>query len=385
MSQPFVSSGSLRVRAASELMPRSVDWLWSSWLPQGKLAILDGDPGLGKSLITLDLCARLSTGRPMPDGSPGPGPVNTLVLNAEDGAEDTINQRLEALGADRDRVFVVDRDEMDWTEPVRLPSQIGALEKVAANRQTRLVVIDPILAFLEPCIQINNDQSVRRALFPLHQLATRLGCVVLLVRHLNKQNDGRARYRGCGSIGFQGACRCTWLVGRDPEHPERSVLAQVKNNLAAVQGSLAYTVSVQPGSAEGGRAGPVKLNWLGSSSWGADHLLAVPLRDSSALFQNEKARQFLEDFLVLEPRLVREIWEAGLAQGLSERTLRRAKGDLKIRTIRVGKGREHHAYWGFKDQPLPDGIPPEDVPPDLSPWLDPLIEAYPQRTPLEDD
>src|SRR6266481_4702369 len=130
--QSLISHAPVRVRPVSEFVCGSVEWLWSNWLPQGKLVILDGDPGLGKSLITLDLCARLSTGRSMPDGSPGPGPMNTLVLNAEDGAEDTINQRLQALGADRKRVFVVERDELDWTEPIRLPSQIDALAQVAA-------------------------------------------------------------------------------------------------------------------------------------------------------------------------------------------------------------------------------------------------------------
>src|SRR5205807_2460984 len=118
-----------RVRAANELTPRPVVWLWSNWLPQGKLAILDGDPGGGKSFLALDLCARLSTGQAMPDGTPGPGRSNSLILNAEDGAEDTINHRLGALGADMGRVFVVERNDMEWTEPVRLPSQIGGLEQ----------------------------------------------------------------------------------------------------------------------------------------------------------------------------------------------------------------------------------------------------------------
>jgi hypothetical protein len=91
---------SLHARPISQLTPRPVTWLWLNQLALGKLAILDGDPGLGKSLLTLDLCARLSTGRPFPDGSPGPGVSNALVLNAEDSAADTIRPRLQALGAD---------------------------------------------------------------------------------------------------------------------------------------------------------------------------------------------------------------------------------------------------------------------------------------------
>src|SRR6266516_833986 len=100
MSQPAATKYPLRVRAASKLERREVAWLWPGWLPEGKLALLDGDPGLGKSLLTLDLCARLSTGRPMPDGIAGPAVCNTLVLEAEDGQKDTVRPRLQALGAD---------------------------------------------------------------------------------------------------------------------------------------------------------------------------------------------------------------------------------------------------------------------------------------------
>jgi hypothetical protein len=98
----------MQVRSIQELRPRPLAWFWPGRLALGKLAILDDDPGLGKSLVTLDLCARLSTGRPLPDGRPGPGVGNALVLNGEDGADDTIRPRLQALGADLERVFMLD-------------------------------------------------------------------------------------------------------------------------------------------------------------------------------------------------------------------------------------------------------------------------------------
>jgi RecA-family ATPase len=123
-----------------------VSWLWLWQLGLGKLAILDGDPGLGKSLVALDLCARLSTGRPFPDGSPGPGPASSIVLNGEDGEEDTIGPRLESLGADLDRVFVLGRGE-DESAPLRFPAQVDLLEAAIAQAGAKLVVIDPILAF----------------------------------------------------------------------------------------------------------------------------------------------------------------------------------------------------------------------------------------------
>src|SRR5439155_6958136 len=106
MTSPFSSQGSSDVVPASRLVPQALSWLWPGRLALGKLAILDGDPALGKSLVALDLCARLSTGRPMPDGSDGPGPACAVVFNAEDDSEDTVGPRLRALGADLERVLV---------------------------------------------------------------------------------------------------------------------------------------------------------------------------------------------------------------------------------------------------------------------------------------
>jgi hypothetical protein len=117
----------------------------------------------------------------------------------------------------------------------------------------------------------------------------------------------------------------------------------------------------------------------------ADELLDAPSNLAAGRLFAEKARRFLEHFLLPGPRLVRDIWEAGKALGISERSLRSAKEDLELRTVRVGKGREHRAYWRFEHQQFPSDIPADDVPPDLSPWLDPLIAAYPAPTPLEDD
>src|SRR5438105_10443783 len=117
----------MQVQPVSELTEEAIAWCWLNRLAFGKLALLDGDPGLGKSLLALDLCARLSTGRPMPDGSAGPGVCNSLVLNAEDGAADTIRPRLQALGADLERVFVLDAMAA-LHELLRLPSQTALLD-----------------------------------------------------------------------------------------------------------------------------------------------------------------------------------------------------------------------------------------------------------------
>ena len=160
-------------------------------------------PGLGKSLLTLDLCTGLARVARCRTAAPGRAWRLRWCCNAEDGAEDTIRGRLEALGAARERVFVVDCAEDGWAMPVRLPSQRSPLDEAIAQHQAKLVVIDPVVAFLDPGIQTNSDQSVRRVLGALRQIAARRDCAILMVRHLNKDGRGQARYRGGGSIGFQ--------------------------------------------------------------------------------------------------------------------------------------------------------------------------------------
>jgi hypothetical protein len=364
------------VRPVSQLATRSVAWLWPGRLALGKLAILDGDPGLGKSLVTLDLCARLSTGRPFPDGGAGPGPSGAVVLNGEDGDEDTIRPRLQALGADLERVFVPHRARDEAGYPLCFPGHADVLDEALTRTRARLVVIDPIMAFLSPGVIDRSDQSVRRPLFPLARLAEKHACVVLLVRHLNKRGGGRAVYRGGGSIGFLGACRSGWLIARDPHDPERCVLAQVKNNLAPAQPSLAYTVTPDA-------SGAPALSWLGPTDWTADRLLgggagAAPVRE------RERARDFLAAVLADGPRTSRDVWAAAEAQDLSQRTIERAKHELAVRSVLVGRGATRVSYWLLPGQQLPEAIPPEDAPPDLEPWLAPLREQFPPSTPLDE-
>lgn len=360
----------------SQLTTRPVSWLWPQRLALGKLAILDGDPGLGKSFMMLDLCARLSTGRAFPDGSPGLGPANSLFLNGEDGDEDTSRPRLEALGADLERVFVVNRN--DQSDLLRLPGQTAQLDDWLKRSQALLVVIDPITAFLDAKVLTNMDLNVRRALLPLARLAEKYGCVVQLVRHLNKSGGKRALYRGGGSIGFLAACRSGWLVAPDPENGERRVLAQVKNNLAPRQPSLVYqTTQTQPGM-------PATLSWLGTSALSADDLLARASRSSPVVQLRDRAREFLLTVLDQEPRTARDIWKLAREQGLSERTLKRAKRELDIRSVRVCREQAITSYWLLPGQELPPSVAAHVAGSNLEPWLAPLRARFPPSTPLDD-
>ena len=361
------------VTSAHHVRAEPVSWLWPLRLPLGKPVILDGDPDLGKSLLTLDLCARLSTGRPFPDGQPGPGPANALVLSAEDAAHDTIVPRLLRLGADVRRVFVWQRGDDAEPWPWRFPADAGRLDDALRQTDARLAVLDPVLAFLDESVLCASDPSVRRALAPLTQLAEKHRCTLLLLRHLNKQGGGKALYRGLGSIAFVAVSRFAMLVGRDPQDPGRCVLAPVRNSLAGPQPSLAYRLC----GAEGDQP---DVEWLGTSPASADALLAGDGRKPGS---RDEAADFLRQFLADGPRTSHALWEAAQRLGLSVRTLNRAKRQLGIRSCRVYENDRPVSYWVLRGQEEPPGDPPLD--PELDRYLRELAERYPGPTPLDED
>jgi RecA-family ATPase len=365
----------MSILPVNQLTATSVAWLWPYRLGLGKPAILDGDPGMGKSFIALDLCARLSTGRAWADGSPSPGSGNALILSGEDSATDTLRPRLEQLGADLGRIFVPRPDDANPDGPLLcLPRQLDRLEAYVKETDARLLILDPIMAFLDLSILSASDQSVRRALWPLTDLGERYRCTPFLIRHLNKRSGGRAVYRGGGSIGFLAACRSAWLAARDPTDPGRCVLAQVKNNLAPPQPSLAYAVRPQP-------KGPATLTWLGECAFSADELLARP---PANYHERDRARAFLALFLRDGPRTSREVWAAARKHDLAPRTLRRAKGDLQVRCLRLWLAGQPLSYWLLPGQELPDTLPGAADAVLLDQSLRDLRQQYPPASPLDE-
>jgi hypothetical protein len=335
----------LPFRRVSELTPRYHDWLWRRRFAFGKLAMLDGDAGEGKSLVALDLCARLSTGRPMPDGSASPGVLDSLIIQDEDGTEDTVAHRLRALGADTSRIAV-------WTaqgddDLFAIPSQLGMLERMVRATAARLVVIDPVLAFLDPQVFANSEQAIRRAFRPLKVLAEDLQCVILMVRHFAKLQRMRALYRGLGTVAFTNLCRSTWQVGRDPEQRDRRVLVQAKNNLGPPQPGLAYRLH--------GAEPAVAIEWLGESPWTVDQL-----GSRQPAPRLETAIAFLTEFLKDGPRPSAEVRAAGRAQGIASRTLNRAGKELGVQVRRLWRNGMLSHYWLLKGQTIPLSATPDD-------------------------
>lgn len=306
----------------SRVTARPVTWLWPGRIPRGKLTVLDGDPGLGKSTITLDLAARVSRGLPMPDGAPGcPGGV--VLAGAEDDLADTIRPRLDAAGGDCERIAALPVER--WNDVTDTVTLHKAIEQVSAV----LVVIDPLMAYMPSQANSWRDQDVRRVLSPLAALAAKTGAAIVLVRHLNKMAGGTPLYRGGGFIGIIGAARAGLLVARDPDDGERRVLAVTKSNLAREAPSVGYRTIE--------RGGAVCIEWLGESAHQAAALLGQPASAEERTAVTEASdwlRARLESCAVAARDIRREARDAGIP----ERTLERAKAALAIRSGKCGFG-----------------------------------------------
>ena len=342
----------------SDVAPEVLDWLWPGYVPRGKLVLLDGDPEMGKSLLTIDLIARLSRGGPLPDGAPVSRAHTSVLISAEDGRADTIRPRAEAAGADLSRLIL---PNFGGRVP-RFPEEIANLEELIVDRGVDLVVLDPLMAFLPPSVAANLDQCVRQALTPLSQLAFWTGCTILLVRHLTKKWRERALLRGQGSVGIAGAVRSGLLVGPHPgpaggepggppaPRADR-VLAVYKTNLGARPPSLGYRVVRSA-------LGPPVVEWTGPVAVTADELGASRPADAG-LPARERAVDWLRRELAGGPRRAADVSAAAAAAGIPDRTLNRAKADLRAESHREYDYRSRRGEWWWYD---PAAAWPKDAP-----------------------
>lgn len=309
----------------ANLSSRPVEWLWQRRIPKGELTVLDGDPSVNKSSVLLDIAARVSTGRQMPDGTPGVlGTV--LLLLGEDSVEKTILRRLEAAGADLTRLAVLGR-------AVTLPKDLSRVEAAICQTRAVLVAIDPLMAFLG--CDAHSDQKVRQALTPLKEIADRTNAAVLLVRHLSKRGGRHALYRGGGSIGIIAATRSALLIGRPPEEPNLRVLCQTKNNLGPEAPSLLFEPVEGPN-------GTVQIEWRGECDYTPEDLLTTARQDGGRLAE---AMAFLTGLLEDGPKSQQEIKAKAVMAGVAYRTIERAKELLGVESERRGWGPGSVCYW----------------------------------------
>jgi hypothetical protein len=328
----------------STVQPQRVEWLWPGRIPLGKLTILDGDPGLGKSVLSLDLAARVSRGLSMPFEDREPGmdrePGGVVLLSAEDDLEDTIRPRLDAAGADVGRVLALERiPDGDFHRLPVLPGDLLFLKAAIRRVEAKLVIVDPLTAYLGADTNTHRDQDCRRALHPLAVLAQEKGVAVLVIRHLNKLIGNNPLYRGGGSIALIGAARSGLLVGRDPDNPDRRVLASTKCNLARLPVSLAFDLSLADN-------GALRVGWIGESPHTAESLLAAP-KDDEERGMLQTAQEVLRTILSNGPRAAKDVRREARSAGIADRTLDRAKAALGVKATLIGFGRDGEWRWAL--------------------------------------
>jgi len=331
LGQGALAKSALKVTPASEIVPKKVTWLWPDMIPKGVLAIIDGDPGVGKSTICIDLAARISSGGTMPDGTIC-APGTALILSGEDNPDTTIVPRLLAAGADLPLVHIVDSETKADGQPGRIVSladDVASLREVITACAAVLVVVDPLVAFLGPKISVNNDQEVRQALSPLKALAEDTGVTIVVVRHLNKKEGMSPIYRGGGSIGVVGAARAALLAGPSPDDPDTSVLAVVKSNLGKGSQAWAYRVvgkhSAPDNAVEWDAAA---IEWIEPTSVTAAQLVSAPAKQKTTA--REKAAEFLKGVLAKGGRPASEIMVFAASQGHAAKTINRAAKDIGV-------------------------------------------------------
>jgi hypothetical protein len=310
------------IQCVDEFQPKVVSWLWPRRVPFGAISLLSGDPGIGKSTLAATIAAAVSSGLPLP-GSAFTERGAVLILEAEDSVERTLIPRLKAAGATTRHCHVLREPEL-----IDLATGIGALERSVVEVSAKLLVIDPLMAFLGSGVDAYRDQDVRRVLSPLRAMAERTGAAVLILRHLNKASGQSAAYRGGGSIGIGAAARAEMLAGRAPRDESLCLLAQIKSTLGKPPPILAYRIVEEPNEM-------VRLVWEDApSGLGVADVLSAPSEpaDSSAL---KDAEAWLADLLAIGEVASTEVVKRSKAEGISERTLRRAKHNLQVDSKKV--------------------------------------------------
>jgi hypothetical protein len=327
-----------RLVRLSDVQPTPTRWLWRGRIPLGAITVVEGDPGEGKSSLTYDLAARVTRGRPMPFDADADAPAGVILLQGEDTLGATVRPLLAAVVGDLERVIAYDKAQAGCS-PLVLPDDLGVIEAAAAEVQARLVVIDPLTAFLGT--SANSERAIRRALGPLAGLAERAGLAVVLVRHLTKGGADNPLYRGAGGIAIIAAARSALLVAADQgDDPRRRVVAQIKPR-PAVAPSVAFRVP----AASGGWA---RIEWLGEVACAASDLGRGGDRTRIV-----EAMWILYSLLRDGPLPAAEVFRLAAEAGVSRRTLERAKQTMQVATRKEGSGVGSRWVWELPDDEAP--------------------------------
>ena len=293
----------------SEVDTQTVEWLWEPYIPFGKVTIVQGNPGEGKTTFALRLAAACTNRKPFPHMA-AHEPFNVIYQTAEDGLGDTIKPRLMEAEADLDRVLVIDESKQG------LSLSDERIERAIRQTGARLIILDPIQAYVGEKTDMNKANEIRPIFRRLAEIAERTGCAVILIGHLNKAAGGQSAYRGLGSIDFRAAARSVLLIGRVKREPNVRVIVHDKSSLAPEGKPMAFCFDPETG-----------FSWIGEYDITADELLSGAGGNTAT--KTEQAEQLILDLLADGKELASEdIVKAATEAGISERTVQNAKRNM---------------------------------------------------------
>ncbi len=311
----------LRLIKMSDVEATKVEWLWYPYIPYGKVTIIQGDPGEGKTTLILNLAALLSKGEKLPESMERSEPINIIYQTAEDGLSDTVKPRLIAANADDERITVIDesKSELSLTDE--------RLEQAIIETKAKLVILDPLQAYIGANVDMHRANEIRPVMKHLAEVAQRQQCAVVLIGHLNKAIGMKSSYRGLGSIDIPASARSVLLVGRIKDNPTVRVMAQVKSSLAPEGEPIAFELNKETG-----------FRFIGKYDISIDDLLNG-VATTSKLEQAEKLlRDMLSDGSSIKQK---QLQQQAKIRNISERTLNEAKKNVGVKSFRSN----NEWYW----------------------------------------
>ncbi len=311
----------LKLIRMNEVEAEEIKWLWYPYIPYGKITVIQGDPGDGKTTAVLAIAAAVTTGAALPETGTAAEPMNVIFQTAEDGLGDTVKPRLMQSGAECSRVIVIDESEKELSlSDVRI-------EQAIAQTGAKLFILDPLQAYLGADVDMHRANEIRPILKRISTVAEKTECAIVVIGHLNK-GGSKSQYRGLGSIDIQAAARSVLTVGRIKGKQYTRAIVQGKNNLAPEGQAIGFELDPQSG-----------FRWLGALSITIDELLSgvMPERDTTY----DRAIDFLKTELADGEKPAAALYEKAEGMAISERTLRSAKKALGLKAFK----RDKRWYW----------------------------------------
>ena len=305
----------LKIIEMSEVESKEISWLWYPFIPYGKLTIIQGDPGDGKTTLVLNIAAALSKGEGLDNDMKPADPLHIIYQTAEDGLADTVKPRLEKAEADCSNIFVIDETDAS------LSMLDERIEKAIVEKNAKLLILDPIQAYLGSKMDMNRANEARDMTKHLGKVAERTGCAIVLIGHMNKNVGGKVAYRGMGSIDFFAVARSVLLVGRVKGQENRRAMVQIKNNLAERGHGKSFLLT------EG------IFQWQGDYDITEEELTGGFVSKTS---KQENAKELLRSLSVITKEIpTSEIREKAIERGFSWRTMEVVKKELVIQSKKV--------------------------------------------------